>query len=121
MCMSVAEEAIRKVVGRVDAPLDCWWCTNPPDNMQKGSTHTGISPTGWNQTFRSVQSSIFKSMSNATQSWEGTGVPRISKYEEGREPYQQIAPYLQSAGISQHNLGRKKVLDVYIRNFLCVK
>ena len=28
--MSVAEEAIRKATGRVNAPLDCWGCTNFP-------------------------------------------------------------------------------------------
>ena len=30
MHMSVAEEAIRKATGRVNAPLECWECTNSP-------------------------------------------------------------------------------------------
>ena len=28
--MSVAEEAIRKATGRVNAPMECWGCTNSP-------------------------------------------------------------------------------------------
>ena len=30
MCMIVAEEAIRKSKGRVNAPLECWECKNLP-------------------------------------------------------------------------------------------
>ena len=30
MHMSVAEEAIRKATGRVNAPMECWGCTNYP-------------------------------------------------------------------------------------------
>ena len=28
--MSVDEEDIRKATGRVNASLECWWCTNSP-------------------------------------------------------------------------------------------
>ena len=30
MCISVAKETIRKATGRVNPPLECWGCTNPP-------------------------------------------------------------------------------------------
>ena len=54
MHMSVAEEAIRKETGRVNAPLECLGAINPPDNIREVYTLTGTAPIIWIQTWWSV-------------------------------------------------------------------
>ena len=39
MCMSVAEEAIRKATRRANNPMECWVCTNTP-RYHAGMLHT---------------------------------------------------------------------------------
>ena len=98
-CMSVNEEAIRKPTGRVNPLLSYWGALTTSDTMQTGSTRTGPAPTRWTRMLWSMRSITLKSMTNATQHWEGTGVPRIAKDDWERKTQQQNTPSLQSEGI----------------------
>ena len=54
MHMSVAEEAIIKVTGRINSVLGFWSALTPPDTIRTGSTLTVTAPIRWIQTGRRV-------------------------------------------------------------------
>ena len=58
--MSVAEEAIIKSIGSVNAPLEFWGFTNSLRyHTYRLHTPTGIDPTIWTQTLQNMQSGKF--------------------------------------------------------------
>ena len=119
--MIVSEQAIRKETGRVNAPLDCWWCTNS-SRYHADRFHTQRKcPKIFTQTLCNVKSNQFNSTPNLIQQWEGTGFHRVANMEEFRNPQPQCAPCLQITGISQNNRGMRKDSARYIRYCLCVK
>ena len=108
VCMSVAEEAIRKATGRVVTPLECWGSITTPDTMRTGSTPTLSAPTVCTQMLQNTQSGRFKSTSNTSKQWEGTGVPRVSNMKEVRHTQPQLAPCLHSSGLIYPNIVMRK-------------
>ena len=87
VCISVAEEAIRKSTGRVNAPIECWDVLTKPDIMQTGYTPSGTSPTRWNDMLRRVLSSKLKSTNKTILQWDSRRVEVKPKTCKRRKLY----------------------------------
>ena len=107
--MNVVKEAIIKSAGRVNAPLDVWGCTNPPDTMQTGSTPKVTVPTICTKTLRNKQICQFNSTPNTIEQWEETWVLMVSNMEQVRKTQTKRATFFREGGL--HFSESRNLLD----------